>query len=98
MLKTENRNLSGNNICVLISFYRVYCDVEPKRNALAAANADLAAAVDKLKGIQSKIKALEETLDKLTADFERATAEKLRCQEQADSTNRTIKYVNHKNT
>lgn len=61
--------------------------------ALAAANADLAAAVEKLKGIQGKIKALEETLDKLTADFERATAEKLRCQEQADSTNRTIKYV-----
>ena len=72
-------------------FYRVYCDVEPKRLALAAANAELAAAVEKLKGIQGKIKSLEQVLDKLTADFERATAEKIRCQEQADSTNRTIK-------
>lgn len=84
--------------CILIffsfySFYRVYCDVEPKRIALATANADLAAAVDKLKGIQNKIKSLEEVLDKLTADFERATAEKIKCQEQADATNRTIKYV-----
>lgn len=73
------------------SFYRVYCDVEPKRLALAQANADLAAAVDKLSGIQTKIKDLEEVLDKLTADFERATTEKLRCQQQADATNRTIK-------
>ena len=72
-------------------FYRVYCEVEPKRLALNAANAELAAAVDKLKGIQNKIKSLEEVLDKLTADFERATAEKIRCQEQADATNRTIK-------
>lgn len=70
----------------------MYCEVEPKRLALAAANADLAAAVDKLTSIQNKIKALEEVLAKLTADFERATAEKLKCQEQADATNRTIKY------
>lgn len=78
---------------IFFSFYRVFCDVEPKRNALAAANADLAAAVSKLDTIQTKIRSLEETLGKLTADFERATSEKLRCQEMADNTNRTIKYV-----
>lgn len=81
----------SNDFLIAHSFYRVYCDVEPKRLALAAANADLAAAVNKLDTIQSKIKSLEETLAKLTADFERATAEKLRCQEMADNTNRTIK-------
>jgi len=72
-------------------FYRVFCDVEPKRIALAQANAELAAAVEKLRGIQAKITALEATLKKLTDEFESATAEKIRCQEQADSTNRTIK-------
>ena len=81
------------HVLSLHSFYRVYCEVEPKRLALAQANADLAAAVEKLRGIQNKIKALEETLQKLTDDFERATAEKVRCQEQADATNRTIKLV-----
>lgn len=69
----------------------MYCDVEPKRLALNAANAELKSAEEKLAVIQNKIKSLEEVLGKLTADFERATGEKIRCQEQADSTNRTIK-------
>jgi len=33
----------------------VYCDVEPKRIALAKANSDLNAAQDKLAGIKNKI-------------------------------------------
>lgn len=40
----------------IIGFYNVYCDVEPKRRALEAANADLAAAEEKLSKITSKIK------------------------------------------
>lgn len=40
----------------IIGFYNVYCDVEPKRRALEAANADLATAEDKLAKIKSKIK------------------------------------------
>lgn len=40
----------------IIGFYNVYCDVEPKRRALEAANADLAAAEDKLAKIKAKIK------------------------------------------
>lgn len=40
----------------IIGFYNVYCDVEPKRRALDAANADLAAAEDKLSKIKAKIK------------------------------------------
>lgn len=39
----------------IIKFYEVYCDVEPKRKALAQANADLAAAQDKLSVIKKKV-------------------------------------------
>lgn len=39
----------------IIKFYEVYCDVEPKRKALAQANADLASAQEKLAGIKRKV-------------------------------------------
>lgn len=39
----------------IIRFYEVFCDVEPKRKALAAANAELAAATEKLKCIKSQV-------------------------------------------
>ena len=41
----------------IVMFYRVFCDVEPKRRALARANADLSAAQSKLTKIKAKIKA-----------------------------------------
>lgn len=40
----------------IIRFYEVYCDVEPKRRALEEANAELAAAQNRLTSITSKIK------------------------------------------
>lgn len=39
----------------IIKFYEVFCDVEPKRKALAQANADLASAQDKLAVIKRKV-------------------------------------------
>ncbi|XP_044764909.1 dynein beta chain, ciliary [Coccinella septempunctata] len=78
----------------IIRFFEVYCDVEPKRKALAAANAELAAAQEKLSGIKRKVASLEEQLAKLTADFEKATTEKLLCQQEADATNATIQLAN----
>jgi hypothetical protein len=39
----------------IIKFYEVFCDVEPKRKALAQANADLAAAQEKLSIIKQKV-------------------------------------------
>lgn len=39
----------------IVIFYNVFCDVEPKRKALAQANADLAAAEEKLSKIKAKI-------------------------------------------
>lgn len=78
----------------IIKFYEVYCDVEPKRKALAQANAELKEAQEKLSIIKRKVTSLEEQLAKLTADFERATAEKLRCQQEADKTQATIQLAN----
>ncbi|XP_063983406.1 dynein beta chain, ciliary [Diachasmimorpha longicaudata] len=78
----------------IIKFYEVFCDVEPKRKALAQANAELAAAQDKLSVIKKKVASLEEQLAKLTADFEQATAEKLKCQQEADATNAIIALAN----
>uniref|UniRef100_A0A182IVR3 Dynein beta chain, ciliary n=4 Tax=Anopheles atroparvus TaxID=41427 RepID=A0A182IVR3_ANOAO len=78
----------------IIKFYDVYCDVEPKRRALAAANAELTASQEKLANIKRKVSSLEEQLAKLTADFEQATADKLRCQQEADATQATIQLAN----
>lgn len=39
----------------IVRFHEVYCEVEPKRQALSKANAELAAAQDKLASIKAKI-------------------------------------------
>ncbi|XP_067860662.1 dynein axonemal heavy chain 17-like [Heptranchias perlo] len=78
----------------IVKFYEVFCEVAPKRLALAQANAELAAAQEKLAGITRMINELDENLSKLTAEFEKATAEKLKCQQEADNTNRTISLAN----
>lgn len=39
----------------IVRFYEVYCDVEPKRQALEEANAELAEAQEKLSRIKNKI-------------------------------------------
>ncbi|XP_057215442.1 dynein heavy chain 9, axonemal [Triplophysa rosa] len=78
----------------IVKFYEVYCEVEPKRQALNKANAELAAAQEKLSVIKAKINQLNENLAKLTAKFEKATADKLRCQQEAETTARTISLAN----
>ena len=40
------------------------------------------------------IQSLEEQLAKLTADFKQATAEKTKCQNEADATNQKIQLAN----
>lgn len=39
----------------IVKFYQVFCEVEPKRQALSKANAELAAAQEKLTVIKTKI-------------------------------------------
>ena len=78
----------------IMSFFVVFCDVEPKRLALEQANSQLSAAQEKLKIIQAKISSLEEALAKLTSEFQKATDEKLRCQQEAEMTGKTIELAN----
>ena len=78
----------------IVAYYRIFCDVEPKRLALKAANDELAAAQDKLSKIQSKLKALNDNLAGLTREFEEATSAKLKCQQEAEETAQTISLAN----
>ncbi|XP_048221904.1 LOW QUALITY PROTEIN: dynein axonemal heavy chain 9 [Perognathus longimembris pacificus] len=78
----------------IMRFYEVFCDVEPKRQALSKATSDLTAAQEKLAAIKAKITHLNENLAKLTTKFEKATAEKLKCQQEAEVTAGTISLAN----
>ncbi|XP_019507533.1 PREDICTED: dynein heavy chain 11, axonemal [Hipposideros armiger] len=78
----------------IIKFYEVYCDVEPKRQALAQANLELAAATEKLEAIRKKLEDLDRNLSRLTASFEKAIAKKVQCQEEVNQTNKTIELAN----
>uniref|UniRef100_A0A2K6EEB1 Dynein axonemal heavy chain 9 n=1 Tax=Propithecus coquereli TaxID=379532 RepID=A0A2K6EEB1_PROCO len=78
----------------IVRFYEVFCDVEPKRQALSKATLDLTAAQEKLAAIKAKITHLNENLAKLTAKFEKATADKLKCQQEAEVTAGTISLAN----
>ncbi|CAK8676513.1 unnamed protein product [Clavelina lepadiformis] len=78
----------------IVRFYEIFCDVEPKRMALAKATAELQAAQEKLAVIKSKIATLNENLAQLTAKFEAATAAKLKCQQDAEATQLTISLAN----
>eukprot|EP00911_Craspedida_sp_UC1_P002095 UC1_evm8s1611 len=94
----RGKSLAAAGLCAwcinIVTFYDIYCDVEPKRKALAAANAQLEAAQTKLAKIMAKIKKLDGELKVLTDKFEAATAAKLKCQQEADETNKTINLAN----
>lgn len=55
----KSKSAAAAGLCAwvinIIKFYEVFCDVEPKRKALAAANAELAAASEKLKSIKAQV-------------------------------------------
>ncbi|NWI85455.1 DYH9 protein, partial [Pitta sordida] len=78
----------------IVRFHGVFCEVQPKRQALSRANAELEAAQDKLGTIKAKIARLNENLAKLTGRFEKATSDKLKCQQEAEATARTIALAN----
>lgn len=83
-----------NWVVNIVMFYEVFCDVEPKRIALAAAEATLKAAQEKLAKIMAQIAKLDAALKKLTDEFQAATDEKLACQAEADKTAKVIGLAN----
>lgn len=56
----RNKSFAASGLCAwavnIVRFYEVFCDVEPKRIALAAANAELSAAKEKFAKITATIK------------------------------------------
>uniref|UniRef100_UPI00398EA260 dynein axonemal heavy chain 11-like isoform X1 n=2 Tax=Pristiophorus japonicus TaxID=55135 RepID=UPI00398EA260 len=94
----RTKSFAASGLCAwvinIIRFYEVYCDVEPKRQALTQANAELATATEKLEAIRKKLSGLDANLCRLTTGFERATAEKVRCQDEVNRTSRTIQLAN----
>ncbi|NWR90162.1 DYH9 protein, partial [Furnarius figulus] len=78
----------------IVRFHEVFCEVQPKRQALSRANAELASAQDKLGTIKAKIARLDKNLGRLRAQFAKATSDKLRCQEEAAATAGTIELAN----
>ncbi|CAK8694647.1 unnamed protein product [Clavelina lepadiformis] len=94
----QGKSFAAAGLCAwtvnIVRFYEIFCDVEPKRQALAKATADLQAAQDKLAIIKNKIAVLNANLAELTAQFEEATAAKLKCQQEAEATQMTISLAN----
>ena len=78
----------------ILKFSEVYCDVKPKRDALAAANKMLNDAQTKLQGIIDTVAKLEQTLVDLTNQYKAAIEAKVKCQAEADATNATISLAN----
>ena len=60
----------------IVTYYDIVITVEPKRKALAEANATLSEANEKLAVVQAKVKDLQEKLAVLVADLSAAEAEK----------------------
>ncbi|XP_041102237.1 dynein heavy chain 11, axonemal-like [Polyodon spathula] len=94
----RTKSFAASGLCAwvinIIRYYEVFCDVEPKRQALSQANNDLDTATGKLETIRKKLVDLDANLRRLTTRFEKATAEKVRCQDEVTRTNRTIELAN----
>ncbi|KNC98870.1 uncharacterized protein SPPG_09316 [Spizellomyces punctatus DAOM BR117] len=94
----KSKSIAAAGLCSwvvnIVNYYHVYRDVEPKRKALEAANETLKESQARLAEIQSKIAELDRNLAELTAQFEKATADKLKCEEEARATQETIVLAN----
>ncbi|KAJ3083362.1 hypothetical protein HDU99_010537, partial [Rhizoclosmatium hyalinum] len=94
----KSKSLAAAGLCSwvvnIVMYYHVYCDVEPKRKSLEAANNELQVSQNRLRDIQNKIGELDRNLADLRAKFEKATADKLKCEEEAKSTQDTIVLAN----
>jgi len=97
-VKMEKKSLAAAGLCAwainIVRFYRIFCDVEPKRIALAEANERKAEAEERFNKIQEKLQNLRDNMKELTDRYEAATSDKQRCQEEADQTAATIALAN----
>nr|CAD7423389.1 unnamed protein product [Timema monikensis] len=96
--KVTKQSFAAAGLCKwvinIVTFYDIYVVVEPKQKALEQANTDLRKAREKLGFLREKIDTLEGQLSILTKEFEKATAAKMKCQQEAEATERTIDLAN----
>ncbi|XP_015187538.1 PREDICTED: dynein beta chain, ciliary-like [Polistes dominula] len=78
----------------IMVFHYINETVKPLRAALAQANAELKAAMDRLHYLRSRLNELQKVLDVLSEKMEIALAEKQKCQDEADATALTIDLAN----
>lgn len=78
----------------IVKYYKVFREVEPKRLALEAANAELKNSQAKLAAVQAHVAELDANLLVLKQQFEMATQEKLECTRAAKETADTISLAN----
>ncbi|KAK2582958.1 hypothetical protein KPH14_009015 [Odynerus spinipes] len=78
----------------IMVFHYINETVKPLRAALAQANAELKAAMDRLNFLRSRLNELQKVLDILSEKMEIALAEKQKCQDEADTTALTIDLAN----
>jgi dynein heavy chain len=94
----KSKSIAASGLCGwvvnIVGYYNVYCDVEPKRRALESANTELSASQAKLADIKAKIAELDRNLSELKAKFEKAVSDKLKCEEEARTTQETIELAN----
>ncbi|XP_008208864.1 dynein beta chain, ciliary-like [Nasonia vitripennis] len=78
----------------IMVFHYINENVKPLRQALAQANAELKAALDKLTALRARLAELQKVLDALGEKMEIAMAEKQKCQKEADATAMAIDLAN----
>ncbi|XP_074102149.1 dynein beta chain, ciliary [Cotesia typhae] len=78
----------------IMAFHYINLNVKPLRAALAQANAELKASLEKLVYLRQRLTELQKELDELGAKMSVALAEKQKCQDEADTTALTIDLAN----
>ncbi|XP_014229978.1 dynein beta chain, ciliary-like [Trichogramma pretiosum] len=96
LIMTKSQAASGLCSWVLniVAFYYINEEVRPLRQALAAANAELKAAMEKLTSLRARLAELQKVLDALSEKMEIAMTEKQKCQAEADATETAIDLAN----
>ena len=94
----QTKNSAAAGLCAwvvnIVTYRDILVTVEPKRQALRAANEELAAASKKLEEVQAKVAELQAELDKLTKDFNAAEAEKTAAINEVTSGQRRLDLAN----
>lgn len=90
-------SLAAAGLCAwvqnIVKYYYIYCEVEPKRQKLAEAEAKLATSQASLKKVQDKVKTLQLKLDQLIAEYNAALSDQMDTQGRADRTHLKLRLA-----